>query len=257
MNRRASCFFLLAALLLLGCFPALAIRPQPLETRVGGWEQFASGQTSVVAVQSPENAMGLRGCAYKSASGRLKWLNQDPIQERGGINLYDYVGNNPVNKIDPLGLFGDDPESLPSSNGSQVNGVPALTISVPKGPCGGKATVTNNDSAKELAMMMMAGGGLVVGGGLVLGLAGPDEVVGGGAAVADEAAGVAADSLPEGFVQTGPNTWEGTIEVDVPEPTPTAPELPPGRGPGIGPGPGRGPVGPLPPGGPLGPYSNN
>lgn len=104
MNRRASCLFLLAALLWLGSSSAFAIRPQPLETRVGGCEQFASGQTSVVAVQTPENAMGLRVFAYKTVSGRLKWLNQDPIGERGGINLYGFVGNNPVNYVDPLGL---------------------------------------------------------------------------------------------------------------------------------------------------------
>lgn len=33
-----------------------------------------------------------------------RWLNQDPIGELGGLNLYDYVGNNPVNWIDSLGL---------------------------------------------------------------------------------------------------------------------------------------------------------
>jgi uncharacterized protein RhaS with RHS repeats len=48
--------------------------------------------------------MGLRCFAYKTASGRLKWLNQDPIGERGGLNLYGFVGNNPVNWIDPFGL---------------------------------------------------------------------------------------------------------------------------------------------------------
>ncbi|HWD92517.1 MAG TPA: RHS repeat-associated core domain-containing protein [Verrucomicrobiae bacterium] len=40
--------------------------------------------------------------AYDSDSGR--WLNRDPIEERGGLNLYEFVGNNPINKIDFLGL---------------------------------------------------------------------------------------------------------------------------------------------------------
>ena len=32
------------------------------------------------------------------------WLSRDPIAERGGLNLYGYVGNNPIGSIDPLGL---------------------------------------------------------------------------------------------------------------------------------------------------------
>ena len=40
---------------------------------------------------------------YKPGFGR--WLSRDPIEEAGGINLYGYVGGNPVNLRDPLGLI--------------------------------------------------------------------------------------------------------------------------------------------------------
>ncbi len=36
--------------------------------------------------------------------GNTRWLNLDPIRERGGINLYGYVGDNPLMGVDPLGL---------------------------------------------------------------------------------------------------------------------------------------------------------
>jgi len=41
--------------------------------------------------------------AYDSNSG--EWISRDPIEESGGLNLYQYVGNNPPNGIDPLGLY--------------------------------------------------------------------------------------------------------------------------------------------------------
>jgi len=44
---------------------------------------------------------GSRACAYKTASGRHEWPNRDPIGERGGRNLYEFVRNNPVDYIDP------------------------------------------------------------------------------------------------------------------------------------------------------------
>lgn len=33
-----------------------------------------------------------------------RWLNRDPIEEMGGLNLYQYVGGDPVNYRDPYGL---------------------------------------------------------------------------------------------------------------------------------------------------------
>jgi RHS repeat-associated protein len=39
---------------------------------------------------------------YQPGTGR--WLNRDPIEERGGLNLYAMVGNDAVNFLDYLGL---------------------------------------------------------------------------------------------------------------------------------------------------------
>lgn len=35
-----------------------------------------------------------------------RWLSRDPIAERGGVNLYGFVGNDGINGIDILGLAG-------------------------------------------------------------------------------------------------------------------------------------------------------
>lgn len=39
--------------------------------------------------------------AYDPDTGR--WLSRDPVGESAGLNLYSYVGANPINRIDPLG----------------------------------------------------------------------------------------------------------------------------------------------------------
>jgi hypothetical protein len=39
---------------------------------------------------------------YSPNTGR--WVSRDPIEENGGLNLYGMVGNNPVSRIDSLGL---------------------------------------------------------------------------------------------------------------------------------------------------------
>jgi RHS repeat-associated protein len=44
-----------------------------------------------------------------------RWLNRDPLGERGGINLYGFVGNKPVGFIDPDGRQFYEPPILPPS----------------------------------------------------------------------------------------------------------------------------------------------
>ncbi len=48
---------------------------------------------------------GLELALYRAYDAELgRWLNEDPIGERGGLNLYGYVGNSPISWFDPLGL---------------------------------------------------------------------------------------------------------------------------------------------------------
>ena len=48
---------------------------------------------------------------YDSKDGR--WLSRDPIGVEGGINLYNYTDNNPVNVVDALGMCGEKPNNEP------------------------------------------------------------------------------------------------------------------------------------------------
>jgi uncharacterized protein RhaS with RHS repeats len=36
-----------------------------------------------------------------------RWINRDPIEERGGQNLYNLLANTPINRVDSFGLAAD------------------------------------------------------------------------------------------------------------------------------------------------------
>lgn len=57
--------------------------------------------------------LGVLSCGFLNPElGR--WMSRDPIEEKGGENLYAFVKNNPINNVDVLGAYtlGDAEDSL-------------------------------------------------------------------------------------------------------------------------------------------------
>ena len=83
--------------------------------------------------------------AYNSSLGR--WLSRDPLGEQVGTNLYSYVGNDPVNVLDPLGVYDVIIQWAPAKLSSSLLGATVRGTNL--GGCHGDLLVV--DDAGEVA----------------------------------------------------------------------------------------------------------
>jgi RHS repeat-associated protein len=67
----------------------------------------ATGMPGVFMAERHRIALCYHRARYYDPQAR-RFISEDPIGLEGGINLYAYVGNNPINIMDPMGL--DDPK---------------------------------------------------------------------------------------------------------------------------------------------------
>jgi len=105
-------------------------------TLAGHYEYGPFGEplraTGAMAAQNPfrfstkyaDNDAGLLYYGYRyyqPSTGR--WINRDPFDENGGMNLYGYVCDDPMNQIDLLGLvtFSGSPEWTSTVSGVAPN----------------------------------------------------------------------------------------------------------------------------------------
>jgi RHS repeat-associated protein len=77
---------------------------------LGTWGTLAAANTYRYSSKEVDLNSGLYYFGERYYQPNLqRWLNRDPIEEAGGINLYGFVGNDSINWFDPLGLREDVP----------------------------------------------------------------------------------------------------------------------------------------------------
>jgi len=103
---------------------------------------------------------GLYGTLYRFYSpDQGRWISRDPLGEDGGLNLYGYVGGNPIKELDPLGLAsininltGAERGSMNIGNGSTLYVDRNTTLKIDNN--GGTLNITVNNPLIIVAPLM-------------------------------------------------------------------------------------------------------
>lgn len=74
------------------------------QNRVWGFFAESNRQRSTNRRNPQQPRRENRPALTKTASGILLWPSRDPVEEKGGVNLYGFVGNDGVNCVEFLGL---------------------------------------------------------------------------------------------------------------------------------------------------------
>ena len=99
----------------------------PYGNLLGLWGAAALGNTYRFSSKEWDLRTDVYYYGYRYYQPNLqRWLNRDPLEEAGAINLYGYVGNGAVNGVDPYGLyslsdFGDDELAAASAAASALS----------------------------------------------------------------------------------------------------------------------------------------
>ncbi|MBV6286736.1 RHS repeat-associated core domain-containing protein [Pseudomonas aegrilactucae] len=168
-----------------------------------------------------------------------RYISRDPIGMLGGLNVYSYVSNRPVMRVDPLGLFGTMPGLVSrASQGSWMmqNGATADEVSNAMAPPPPKAIMTGECRASA-ALTAGTGGAISVSANERAGLSGLASmpVMSAGARATASCGFKFGDpdskSLP---AAAGVGVTLGVVQIDITQ-TSTWPELYIGLGGGVGP----------------------
>jgi RHS repeat-associated protein len=85
------------------------LRAEVKSSRTADQKAYVRQQPFRFSTKWTDAESGLVYYGYRYYSPSLgRFINRDPIEEAGGINLYAFVGNNPVSRWDVLGMDDDD-----------------------------------------------------------------------------------------------------------------------------------------------------